>query len=451
MSKAGKFFALLPLFFYGALLFIPYQVHSQEIERRDFDSIWAHVKSNSPAIKSASLESEAATVMKDRYSRHWLPMIYGDAKFFITDDPALNFMSVLSQRKIGNEDFSPDRLNHPGKNSYKQASVGVNLPLYEGGAGYYTAKSFDSIAKSKSYGRAVIVLSEKSKTMAAYGRLIALTKAANELADLKKSVTGILSGYESALKNNPVEYSGILGLKALSNRIDAMITENDAKIKYLRDYLQNTSAGNLPDLWTASDSDVITFGGRYVSDKNTAIKESYQLKALKAYAESLKHKAEAQKSVYLPKIGLFSEANVYSGNRATADSYSAGFYIQMNILSPVEYGSVRQAEFESDAAFFKLKNEAIKEKTDIERLRNFEATLRENIKILNESLKIMDEQLRNIKRLFANGSVKAFQLSDVIAAKGDLLQNLAKAEEEYAEVISGIYFYTANIEEASNE
>ena len=123
----------------------------------------------------------------------------------------------------------------------------------------------------------------------------------------------------------------------------------------------------------------------------------------------------------------------------------------MNILSPVEYGSVRQAEFESDSAFFKLKNESIKEKTDIERLRNFEATLRENIKILNESLKIMDEQLRNTKRLFANGSVKAFQLSDVIAAKGDLLQNLAKAEEEYAEVISGIYFYTANIEEASNE
>lgn len=412
-------------------------------EKIGFARVWELVKSNSPARKAASSEFEAAEIMKKRQGRHWLPRIYAEGAGYATNDPGLTFMSNMGQRSVTSSDFVPDTLNEPGTNFYQRGTIGLDLPIYEGGAGVENTKAAEKIAEARKYQMSFVNLSEFSSSASAYGQMISLLRTRSELKELYARVSSVLGNYQGGLRANPVEYSGILGLRALKNRIEAMIAENEAKIGAVRDYLDKMSGNGLNREWNPEDGDAVEFADTWLKTADLSDGgSSYMVKAYDSLAESAKSRAEAGKAVFLPKVGVYSEANVYNGERDTADSYTAGFYIKMNILSPTDYGSIRQGELESDAAKSRARDARIKADIEVRKLARFSGTLKSNIKILRESSIIMDEQIRNSQKLYASGSLRSLQLSDVFARKADLVMNLSSAEIEYVNVRSGIYNYS---------
>lgn len=143
-----------------------------------FNELWKRIEENSSARKSKYLEWKAGEIAKDRSDKHWLPRVYADLRTFQTNDPTLNFMGKLSQRSATDADFSTastrtrpgnfldsnnqpyttlnadtmnlfakDTLNYPGSHQYSRGTLGMDLPLYEGGSG----KTFAAMNRKKKY------------------------------------------------------------------------------------------------------------------------------------------------------------------------------------------------------------------------------------------------------------------------------------------------------------
>jgi len=456
MIRSGKKY-FIPLLMLSAVILIitEKKIAAQDVNSSavvEFSRVWELVKSNSHAGKAAAAESEAADIMKNRQGRHWFPRVYAEGRGYATNDAGLNFMSNMGQRSVAADDFNPDTLNKPGTNFYQRGTIGVELPVYEGGAGVENAKAAEKIAEARRYQMGSVYLSEFSSTASAYGRIIVLIETGQELSELHRRVSAVLGNYQGGLRANPVEYSGILGLRALKNRIEALMAENNAKIASLRDFVVKMSGRGLSKEWIPAGGDAVEFADTWLKGGSASgVETSYLVKAYDSLAESAKRKAEAEKSLFLPRVGLFTEGNIYNGDRDTADSYTAGFYIRMNLLSPTEYGAVKQAELESEAARAKARDAKLKVEIELQRLIRFSDTLKSNIKILKESSLIMDEQIRNSQKLYASGSLRSFQLAEVFSRKADLVINLSNAEEEYVNVRGGIYNFSGHAEGVVNE
>jgi len=416
-----------------------------------FHQIWEKVRLNSPSQKAAVSEAKAAEISKNRSSRHWFPTIYADAKAYTTNDPTVTFMSNMGQRGVTQEDFIPDNLNNPGTGNYQKGTLGLDLPLFEGGAKTEAAKAMEKLAEAKKYQSSSIYLNEFSTAASAYGQIIVLMKIREELNAISGRVDAVLANYQGGLRSNLVEYSGILSLKTLQNRIQVHLSENESKTAALRNYLEKMAGDSLPKGWLPYTEDILAYSDNYLKAENLSADGSYRIKAYKAMADSSANKAEAEKAVFLPRIGLFAETNIYNGDRDTGDSYTAGFYIRMNIVSPMDYGAVHQAELESDASKYRAKDAKLKGEIELNRLYTFSDILKKNIALMKENSSLMNELVRNSQKLFSSGSIKAFQLVDVFSRKTDLIINLAGAEEEFLNVMAGIYNYSTKDVKGADE
>ena len=394
-KRSMKYFLLITGLSLLAAIEPLYAQNKEKIQELQFHQIWEKVKNNSPLQKAGVSEAKAAEISKSRSSRHWFPTIYADAKAFRTNDPTVTFMSNLGQRSVTQEDFIPDNLNHPGSSNYQKGTLGVDLPLYEGGAKVETARAMEKLAEAKKYQSKAISLNEFSATASAYGEIIVLMKIREELLVMAGRVDTVLSNYQGGLRSNPVEYSGILSLKTLRNRIKIHLSENESKTASLRVYLEKMAGNSLPEEWRPYNQDVIAFSDSYLKAENLSADGSYHIKGYQALAESAANRAEAEKAIYLPKIGLFAETNIYNGDRNTGDSYTAGFYIRMNILSPMDYGAVHQAELESNASKYRANDAKLKSEIELNRLFTFSDILKKNITTMKENSSLMNELVKN--------------------------------------------------------
>ena len=118
---------------------------------KSFDSLWKEVFQKSYQQKSAILEKEVNERTLSRANRHWLPRAYVAGQWFSTNDPTQVFFTNLGQRSVLQSDFNPSDLNNPGRKSFKTATLGLELPLYEGGMKSSQSSMFESLVKASDY------------------------------------------------------------------------------------------------------------------------------------------------------------------------------------------------------------------------------------------------------------------------------------------------------------
>jgi hypothetical protein len=434
-----------------AVLILPVQIFSQEPVTDtpvvSFEEIWKKTRNVSPGQREAALEKQSAAIARDRSSRHWLPRAFAEYRYFLTNDPGAVLMSNMGQRSVSQNDFNPSTLNNPDSIRTGKGTIGIDLPLYEGGGRVAENQALARISEGKVFAEKYIQKYEFGRSAVSYGSIASLKLGRERLKALKDQVQILLAGYRDDLKSNPVEYSGILGLKALNNRLQAILDDNESRVQSERFFLEKITGNSFPENWKTQDTDILEFVEKYFSKESASgYSESYRIKEYNAYAESAREKAEGKKSVFLPTLGIFSNADVYNGERGIDHSYSAGFYVRMNILSPTEYGSVAQALSESNAAKSKAENARLQEQIERDKLFRMTATLKNNITLLRDSLVLINEQTANSFRLFSNGSIKALQLAEVLSRKTELIENLREAEEGYLSNASGLYILSSDME-----
>jgi len=398
-----------------------------------FPDLWKQVDLHSPAQRGAALETQAARAQESRAGNYRLPQVYLRGQYVNSDDPALSFMSKLRQREIESRDFTPARLNTPDAGTFGEAALGVTVPLYEGGLGSAQASAAADAARASEQDRAAIRVRQFAQAFEGYGVLLALQSAGTDVDTLAAEVGDTLSRYQLGSAANPVGYSGLLGMKSLALRLQIMGNGFRAQ--------QRTTQATLSTLaeldaaaWIPAFEPVEAYIDAHaprVAGSPAQVQrepESYPVRSLRALADSVRRKAQAERAPLLPQVGLFVEGNAAMGDRGTANSYVAGAYVRWNFYSPTQAGAAQEAILRSQALQERANAAAIEDRIAVAEGQQTEAAVRERLALLKQSQDLLDEQLRTGKRMFANGTITALQLAETYSKRVDLTQSLLESE-----------------------
>ncbi|MCL1973172.1 MAG: TolC family protein [Endomicrobia bacterium] len=418
MKKA--FVCHVVLFF----IFLMY-VSSAFSEQLSFSYVWNQISAESPAQKSAEFQTQAASAAKDRAGRHWLPTVYMDAAGYGTNDPGSAFFGLLEQRSLKQSDFNPDSINHPGDNIYMRGALGIDMPLYEGGMRSTQVKIQEHALAAAENESSQIRLEEYSQAGLSFVSIAILAKQKKKLEDLNVEIEKFMKNYQLGQKSNPVGYSGLLGMKSLSNRISGFLSQYNAQM--LSHYFMLREMGVNNNEWLPDISDAVQFAENYLMQE-TESSGSYRQASLQEIAFAGAEAGKIEKAKSLPRLGAFAESYVFNGDRDTANGYTAGLYLKWNIFDPSSYRTFEEAGLKAAAAKKSSEAYARQERAQRSGLQESVKALKDNIAIINESDKILLEQIEVMKTLFKNGAVSALQLIEVLNRRVDLIAQQNEAE-----------------------
>lgn len=409
----------------------------------DFQRIWSMVIKSDPALRAAQEELQAATISADRSARHWYPRIYATGKAFSTNDPATSFMFALEQRQIGAADFVPSSLNQPGSSFFQQGSLGVDLPLFEGGSRVAQAQAAEKGALAKRWEAKAQSILEYARLVENYAGLLALIEERKQLFELRSSIQGVMERYSIGSKSNPVGYSGLLGLKNLINRVEGLLAQNEASAQAKRAQIHSV-AQDLPSSWQPKPNRAGDFlSGAFPNPSSTdAVPASVH--AMRLVAESMDSAKSGERARFLPRIGAFAQGDLYNGSRSSATSYTAGAYLQWDLFSATNFGAIRQATHQSAAAEARADQLAAKVKSDSMATEAGLVAAEKTLKLLDESADLLFEQTKVARQLFQNGSINALQLVEVLNRRADLLGNRRDAELALAQSKAALFQLTSS-------
>lgn len=441
------------MFLLGMILLSPNLLHSQE--RKDFKFVWEKIREHSPILLSKSMEIEAAKSASFRAGLHWFPRIYSDIRSYNTDDPSLNFAGKLGQRSATQADFSTysirsnpgtyldssnqpyqnlnsntanlfakDTLNHPGSNTYSRGTLGLEITLYEGG--YRAAlsnvkrKEWEASRSENEYLKRTLF----QQAAIAYQGIRIYTGSIRERKRILEELDHFQRAYRLDSSANPVGHSGFLALRSLRLRLLSELSEVELWKKESWQVLRILS-GNSLEYFEPQEISLTRFLEEYMPIPNsiesgiTPLSRTYRIQS-----EIGRERAKMEKSKFLPKAGIYTEAYAYAGDRNFASSYNAGIYLQMNLLNPNDIGSKREAEILADAAATKAEEIASKENSNYIMLLEREKALSENRKNSSDSLRIQIEQLRLSQTLFKRGNISVVQLAESFSRAADAIKAL---------------------------
>jgi hypothetical protein len=403
--------------------------NSASAEQLAFTELWGKVRSNSSALKSEQLEVGMAGDARERAALHWLPSLMLGGRYFSTNDPGLSLFSKLGQREVLAQDFTPQALNEPGFQSYGQLSLQAELPLYEGGMKESARSAARFWQESRERFLDAKELELHSRTAKDFGRMLSVNHAKERALEMKTSLAGIIKRYSLGSRANPVGYSGMLGLRALQNRILSVLSSLEAEENGLRADV-SVLAGIDQSQWQPKDSEVVEFveatlpkpGAR----QTTLNEEAARLSALGAGEQ-----ASMEKSRYLPGIGLFGTENWNTGGRGSALTTTAGVYLKWSLFSPDSWNRQSEANRRSQREAMRSKEASEQAEISYLELASRAQALDSNLIIIRESEDLLSEQTRIALRLFQDGAIGALALAEALNRRVDLLLERVRIESEW--------------------
>lgn len=422
------------IYFFASFMVLS-NAHSAEVKK--FNTLWDEIYQKSYDKKSSELERETFELSLKRADRHWLPRVYLGGQWFSTNDPTQVFFTNLGQRSIQQADFIPSDLNYPGRKNFKTATLGLDLPIYEGGMKSTQSSMLKSLVKASELEIKARKSEEYAEFSRQYGGLIIYTENEKYLSDLKSKLGSIIASYQVGSQSNPVGYSGLLGLKGVINRINGALYEVELKIQNAKFWINSKIEKN--EDWAPDTT--IKLGEFLKQNLSQSAHQSYSsmLLAQEIKTSTLDDVKEMEKARHLPKIGFFAQNNMYSGNRDTQNAQAFGLYLMWDIFNSDSYGRVGEANAKALAAQAKIESGKQTEKIMWDQMNSSKITLEKSIELLSNSDVLLKEQTVNAMKLFKSGMISALQLAEVLNRRVDLIENKIKVESQYLEVYSRIY------------
>jgi outer membrane protein TolC len=418
--------------FFFVLGLIPQAAWTASSRTYSFADIWSLVKASDPSLRAADEETSAARILAERKSRHWYPRLFGEARAFQTNDPAVSFMSALNQRSISASDFAPDSLNHPGASFFEKGSLGMELPIFEGGAAWAEAVASQRISEARLWDKRAQILARRSQVARNYAILLIHAEEQKHLEDLQKTLAEILHRYRVGEKSNPLGYSGLLGLKSLANRLQLVLLENETQSLAITNLIR-TWAGDLSKDWKPREALSEAFLAEVFSDLGGDDGSSFLVKSALAQAEATSQWAVLERAKFLPHLGVFLEGDLYRGERNSATSYSAGVYLRWDLFSATNWGALDQAHHETEAARARAAHLKVSSQVSVENARASLKNLQTSLSLIDDSLRLLREQTINSRALFQNGVINALQLVEVFSHRADLVMSRSQTAKALAE------------------
>jgi len=402
-----------------------------------FDELWSQLMNKSAKIKQASFELESAELADARSGRHWLPRAYVTGQWFETNDPAAVFFNNLGQRAVTQADFSPATLNQPERQTFRNATLGLDLPIYEGGMKSQQSQMMGLVLRASELELKAKKTEEYIDLSHHYAALSIVDKTQSNLLQVKSELEKIISTYQVGEKSNPVGYSGLLGLKGVLNRVKGQELYLAMQSTEHRDWI-NQKLDIMQDWQVQIVDSIEAFSQKYLSEVGSTSYSSLLL-ANQLKVESMQNMTEMEKARFLPRVGIFAQNNLYAGDRDNENSQTIGLYFMWDLFNADSFGRLGEAKARANAALAQIQQGKTEQNLMKLKLKSLQATLEETLKILEDNQRILSEQTQAAMRLFRSGMLTALQLAEVLNRRVDLIENKYKTENNYLEVRTRIY------------
>ncbi len=398
------------------------------------NDVLSEILKNSNAKKSSQYSLKASEGEVSKAQKHWLPMLYIDSSIYETNDPTKTFMGNLYQKSIRAADFDPNTINKTANGQYSKSSLGVNLPLYQGGSGIAYNEMAKNIVVSKKYDVKQVELDQYSYAAATYIALVSLKEQKIKLEKIAKNIDEILKKYALRDKKNQVGYSGLLILEASQNKTKSFIIDNEEKTKALYAILKEMGFES-EIIWTVRDFPLGDYINKYLKF-DVAQDSSFKTSALKAKVDADKSKEKIDNAKNLPQLNLFAENYVFNGNRSSQNGYTAGVNLRWNFFDPFSYNNGSIASDNSSASKYEYLAQQQNEKAEIEYLNSQINSLNEAVNLANKNDELMLKNVSLSKELFKSGAITASNLSDAIMKYLDNFVYLSNAQMQMIDLYS---------------
>ncbi len=396
-------------------------------EAISFEEVWAKLKQSSPVLSREEHNLRSSELGVSRLNKHWLPSLSLGASAFSTNDPASNFFSNLSQRQVTSLDFSPTSLNQPGSHTFETATLGLDLPIYEGGRKSAELEVQSKFRDAQKFKQRLVLLNEYVDSALDYAKIMSFAVAKDRLSQLSVRVNELLSKYSIGSQSNPVGYSGLLGLRSLKNRVAGELLTVQSKEQSSKESLSQKMNRKEQD-WTIQSEESLKFLDRVVVPTKDEAPSLIEL-SLQSKSEAIDAMKLAERSRFLPQLGLFANEGLTHGERDTGTSFTGGVYLHWSLFNPESLNQVSEKEELHLAAVSEV--DAAKQSSSIARktLQQSESSMKQNLALLIESEGFLSEQVKVASRLFQSGSISALQLCEVLNRRVDLILNLMAVEQ----------------------
>lgn len=397
-----------------------------------FEELWSNVKRNSPVISREEHNLKASELGVSRLSYHWLPSLSLGASAFSTNDPASNFFSNLSERQVSSLDFNPTTLNQPGNHTFETATLGLDLPLYEGGRKSAEYEAQSKVRDAQKFNQQAIILNEYVESVLNYAKIMSFAVARERLTTLSTRVSELLSRYSIGSQSNPVGYSGLLGLRSLKNRVAGELLVVQSKELSSKGALSEKINCKEQD-WSPQRDESLKFLERALVLTKQEGPSLMEL-SLQSKAEALDAMKSAERSRFLPRVGLFANEGLTHGDRDTGNAFTGGIYLHWSLFNPESLNQVSEKEELHLASVSEVAASKLSSAISRNSLTQNESSMKQNLALLIESESLLSEQVKVASRLFQSGSISALQLAEVLNRRVDLILNLMEVEQGLIEI-----------------
>lgn len=393
-------------------LFILFNSNITNAEQVSLKQVATEILRNSNIKKSNEYSLKAANEESDRTAKHWLPNLYIDNSTYQTNDASKILMGNLSQRSITQNDFVPDTMNTTMSKCYSRSSLGINIPLFQGGAGVASANAAKHLELSKRYDFKQIELTEYSNIAITYISIVSLEKQKEKLLTLKAKVDNFVKQYAIGEKGNPVGYSGLLVLQTLQNKINALMEDNNSKRNLLYTILVELGF-TYKKPWQVEHFSVLDHINKYLN-YDLSNKDSFTIISEQEKIDAAKNQVIINKAKNLPNVNLFAENYVFTGSRATKPGYTVGLNFRWNLFNTATYNIESTAKNSYESSRYALLDQKQKENTEIDTLKSQIQSSKNNLTLAIRSEKLMFENIEVSEDMFKNGSINTQVLADSI-------------------------------------
>lgn len=434
MKKSGLFSALLLVVSSTA-----------QASTTDFDSLWKDVSEKSHGIIAEKSEFQASEWGAKRAGRHWAPRLLLNAQVASTNAPSTTLFSTLDSRSLLASDLNPGTMNEPSRQWFKRGGLTLDWPLFEGGSSVAVSRGASLESQSRALALQSQVSEEYARLASDYAKLLALRSEVKAYMGLKEKLQSLLSRYKVGSKDNPVGYSGLLGMRSLLNRLDGNLDQANADIFTIEKSIQLRSGRDGQPVETSADEKSLNFIEEKLSIRNDSRnRSSLSAESMRLRADARAEYAKAERARWLPKLGVFSSGNLVSGPRDSGTNTEYGAYMQWQLFSAGNIGAYLESSLHATAAEEKASEETQKSQILKASLSKTVPVLRENLKRTENSFELTTEQVAVTEKLFRNGSINALQFVEVLSRRADVVQARRQIEYAYVDGVATNYLQNAS-------
>lgn len=401
-----------------------------------FEEVWKQIYSESEAKQAADAQKEAANIANRRSQLHWLPSLYVDAKVYSTDEPASSFVGLLQQAAVEASDFNPVELNKPKESVYTRAALGMQWSLYEGGTKQALSKIASMNAAIKNIESKQVELELYIKVAESYAQTAVFNKSAAKLEEISTQLKEVIKRFQIGSRSNPVGHLGLLGLKSLENRVQALLNQYASQLEANLIILREL--GYKQENWTPESLELNRFIETKLTPSKSILKNSYALEQKKIQAEISNQAIDLQKGRFLPQVGLFAEAYSFEGDRKSDQGYTAGAYLRWTLFDSNHLGVTDEARLNALAASKMAQAYTAQDRAENQSLLKGLSAIKENLKLLESSEGYLIDQQKSVLVLFKNGSVNVLQLVEVLNRRVDIISQHLEAQKAALEISSSL-------------